>query len=843
MLTAQETLSPHLAIIAGPDTGLCLGSGVIGRARGITDSYTSRAHLHFTCSQDPKHRARIQLLSPLKIKRKIGPLWLSFPLLPTALLGSREQKKFFFLRPNQQIHVGLNTFEYRLPHADFTFPLPPNERKNIFASLIPFLSIIFLFPVFSRFFLPTLPESIRAKAPWIFISLLLFLLIRLLKPRQIYDAAALVAYAPAYLPAAAQNEKTWKANVWLSKAQTRLMPLKRDLRFPKQIEIRESSNIYLHGPHAHECARWIAAQLLLQGKVHVIEELGTRKTLQFFCTQNYNSLKILEITTPDKFLPKTHPQLIISPSSDQTPSGIQQNIPAPHVALSPAWWKQLTGDVELFPNREEKISSFTQTPQLPLQARPSARQISKNWKNNTPHLKIPLGVSESGKETSIDLTNDGPHALVGGTSGSGKSETLLTWIALLCAQHSPQQLQLVLIDYKGGSTFKRIKDLPHVIGVLTDLEAGETTRAIKGLEYELERREKLFYEVHTPDYDSYIRQNPCLLLPRIIIVVDELKELSQKNPHELDSLNRLAAQGRSLGLHLILATQRPAGAITSEIRANSQIKIALRVTTSTDSYEILENDHAMHLPPFPGNAIINRGEEEKIKIYYLPPTNLKELVQACQIASKKSLAKNPIWYPALPAKMGYPHTLEANKLAIAMVDLHPGLPPKTAFVNPGQITLIASNNIEYLENFNSLIRNNYSGYTHIFHPLAGDYLAGDSNEEKYLALLSEAEKYPGTVLFPQAQETIQAMNSNYLSTLRFEHLIKKLSKAQNRVILTGNIDLAQLPIRQLAHSIFIQGELDALTHAKLALPGYTRDSLPACFVVQNNKLFPATLFS
>jgi S-DNA-T family DNA segregation ATPase FtsK/SpoIIIE len=220
-----------------------------------------------------------------------------------------------------------------------------------------------------------------------------------------------------------------------------------------------------------------------------------------------------------------------------------------------------------------------------------------------------LGSSAEGP-VSIDLVRDGPHALIGGTTGAGKSELLQTLVTSLALAHRPDTLNFVLIDYKGGSAFTDCARLPHVLGVVTDLDVHLTSRALTSLEAELKRREHLLAAVGAKDLDDYLRVSRPGAPPlgRLVLVVDEFKMLADDLPDFVAGLVRLAAIGRSLGVHLVLATQRPAGIISADMRANISLRIALRVRDRADSDDVIESPEAAAISDrTPGRALIRTG--------------------------------------------------------------------------------------------------------------------------------------------------------------------------------------------------------------------------------------------
>ncbi|HET8601665.1 MAG TPA: FtsK/SpoIIIE domain-containing protein [Segeticoccus sp.] len=212
----------------------------------------------------------------------------------------------------------------------------------------------------------------------------------------------------------------------------------------------------------------------------------------------------------------------------------------------------------------------------------------------------------------LDLSRDGPHVLVAGTTGAGKSELLQTLIASLALGNQPDELCFVLIDYKGGSAFKACAELPHTVGLVTDLDEHLAGRALASLEAELKRRERIFRDVGAIDLPEYQRVSHSTdpPVPRLVLVIDEFRVLAEEQPAFLDGLVRIAAVGRSLGVHLVLATQRPAGVVTADIKANVNLRIALRVRDRVDSEDVVEAPDAATLPDdCPGRAVARIAAE------------------------------------------------------------------------------------------------------------------------------------------------------------------------------------------------------------------------------------------
>lgn len=218
-------------------------------------------------------------------------------------------------------------------------------------------------------------------------------------------------------------------------------------------------------------------------------------------------------------------------------------------------------------------------------------------------LEVVVGSAGDGP-LRIDLRRDGPHALVAGTTGSGKSEFLQGWVASLAVHLSPQEITFVLVDYKGGAAFAECARLPHTVGMLTDLDPAAADRALTSLDAELTRREHVLAASGAKDIDDH-RGEP---LPRLMIVIDEFRMLAEEQPDVMDHLMRIAAVGRSLGVHLVLATQRPGGIVSADIRANVNLRIALRVRDRVDSDDVIGCPDAVEIPETaPGRALSSTG--------------------------------------------------------------------------------------------------------------------------------------------------------------------------------------------------------------------------------------------
>ncbi len=336
---------------------------------------------------------------------------------------------------------------------------------------------------------------------------------------------------------------------------------------------------------------------------------------------------------------------------------------------------------------------------------PTADLIGERWRHGgQPHAV--LGAAARAP-FSVDLEHDGPHILIAGTTGAGKSELLRSLVTGLALNCSPADLAFILIDYKGGAAFSECADLPHTTGLVTDLDARLTERVLRSLRAELRRREEKFADAGTTSLNGY-RAGPQQLtspLGRLVIIVDEFAALADELPQLLSGLVAIAARGRSLGMHLVLATQRPAGIISAEIQANMSLRIALRMIDPGDSESVVASPKAARIGRTqPGRAFARAGAEliefqtgrigglttepDHLRVDglgrwgQLPPepqppvgavTDLVRLVEAMRAASITlgTLAPPSPWLPPLPALITLgqlAQTAEPSTVAVGLVD-------------------------------------------------------------------------------------------------------------------------------------------------------------------------------
>ncbi len=249
---------------------------------------------------------------------------------------------------------------------------------------------------------------------------------------------------------------------------------------------------------------------------------------------------------------------------------------------------------------------------------PAPGDVAGLWKRFGRTTAAVIGVSAEGP-FGIDIRSDGPHGLIAGTTGAGKSELLQTLIASLAVVNRPDAMTFVLIDYKGGSAFKDCARLPHTVGMVSDLDGHLTERALASLSAELRRREEILLRAGAKDIEDYWdtrRVSPGLPpLPRLMLIIDEFASLVAELPDFVTGLVGIAQRGRSLGVHLILATQRPAGVVSADIRANTNLRIALRVTDAEESADIIDSrDAAFIARSTPGRCCVRSGATAPVAV-------------------------------------------------------------------------------------------------------------------------------------------------------------------------------------------------------------------------------------
>ncbi|MDY3048867.1 MAG: FtsK/SpoIIIE domain-containing protein [Rothia sp. (in: high G+C Gram-positive bacteria)] len=226
-----------------------------------------------------------------------------------------------------------------------------------------------------------------------------------------------------------------------------------------------------------------------------------------------------------------------------------------------------------------------------------------------------LGINpHTQQEVWLGLRSMGPHFLCAGTTGSGKSQLLRSMLWSLLLSQKPQHLALILIDFKGGAGLGPLSQAPHTVACITDLDSSLLLRSIAYLRADIRKREQEFERYQVSSYQDYCQlleaQGQQVKFPELIVCIDEFKMLLDDFPNVMSELIRLASIGRSLGYHLILATQRPQGAISQDIRANISTSICLKVNSDQESYNVLGSPQAASIPgQRPGRGYLRDADQ------------------------------------------------------------------------------------------------------------------------------------------------------------------------------------------------------------------------------------------
>ena len=262
-------------------------------------------------------------------------------------------------------------------------------------------------------------------------------------------------------------------------------------------------------------------------------------------------------------------------------------------------------------------------------------------------LSAVIGRTEN-TDVVLDLVEDGPHAIVTGMTGSGKSELLVTWVTSMARTHRPEDVTFVLADFKGGTAFDPLRALPHVSAVITDLNEEEARRGVHSLTAELRRRESVLQELGARNITESRGE-----LARLVIVVDEFAALLQEHPDLGAVFTDVAARGRALGMHLILGTQRAAGVVREALAANCPLRVSLRVTEAADSRLVIGSDDAAELPGGAGSrglAFVRRPQDAAAAAVRVALTGAHDLRELAARWPDAGAQASP-WLPPLPAKL------------------------------------------------------------------------------------------------------------------------------------------------------------------------------------------------
>lgn len=627
---ASLRTSLHLACVGGPDIGLVLAPGTIGRAGDVPLSCPSVARKHASFSTRASHALlRPAPGAPAIRARRLLPVRARSLAHTGAVAGTR-------------IRLGEDTFEVRPRPHHLTWPGITRRgggspRPASLMRVFPVVSALLMVAFMGWRFHSVLPRSPLASRMAMGVAALGLAVAAVLawrahRRRLGWDGATL-ALVLASLPSRGSVPPSLRAAVWPGKA-TRLT--RRVVLAPsgQGASSAECASVGIAGAHGAECALWCAGQVAAQAG-------GAR------VWWNSSAPVVLGHAGIDIHVSASEecPHCARSPRD----AGVLHVGYATCVEDLPSWCARVcvTDDAPVCPAWWWTVTRMDRQDALPTRFRWRAEEA----RGRTGTLGVSIGQSQEGP-VSLDLVSDGPHALVAGCTGSGKSEALLVWLAAIAHAYSPQRVRFILIDYKGGSTFARLRELPHTQDVLTDLDAGATTRALEGIAHVLRDRERRLSDLGFPDLAAWERaheEDPRAAPPppaRLIVAIDEFRALAQAHSSSMEVLLRLAAQGRSLGLHLIAATQRPSGAVSAQMRANMDIRLALRCLSAADSTDILEDARAASLPRIPGRAVLSGVGT--IQLAYMP--DIVSVVSECRRAWPTAAAV-PLWAPPLPGAL------------------------------------------------------------------------------------------------------------------------------------------------------------------------------------------------
>ena len=660
---AKEALSQlwHLAVLAGPDAGLILPvptKGALGRGEVLTDPAVSRRHLMVTVEARAVRINDAGSANGTRVRRRFW--WRG--------LGARPAR----CREGALILVGDTVLELRRRPRDLTVPAPAKRSRNRWMrmAMIPGMLILLIVAVAAMRMTGRGAYGLLAMAPMVLMAVM-----RLgpMLPggdhgrsrrtrgtgwhKRTPDPASLLLSLAVHSDdragsAAAEGPRS----AWLwHRRRTELLGLSPGQRTA------------LTGPGAQTAARWWIAQLAARRQARIT-----------VTDQGYRLVWGREAAVHGA-------ELLVASGAPPGRAGTVRAAPANLPILSDRWWEAACELIGI--TAESALDDSALPDDVVLEdvtGRVDRDGIGAHWRlkqsrGGPDALPAVLGMRRMHQMNQMsrirgegavraDLVSDGPHALVAGTTGSGKSELLIAWLFQLALDLPPSRLALILVDYKGGAAFGPLADLPHTAGVLTDLDPAATARALASLEAEVQRRERLLARAGAKDVTALSSTmgpakgstrgstTSVQAPPRLVVVVDEFATLASQHPDILDSLVRVAAQGRSLGIHLILATQRPAGAVSPVIRANTTLRVCLRVLDAGDSRDVLGHDGAAALEPHPGRVLVVGSDPADEGGPAQAPwcgstSHLEALVAEVRAATRNSSPPWRPWAPPLPTSI------------------------------------------------------------------------------------------------------------------------------------------------------------------------------------------------
>ena len=565
-LRAATDAELHIAVVHGPHAGMVLpaSAAALGRADLPDDQFVSWQHLRLR-----------QLRGALRVHDvgSVNGLWLRCG----GCFWRRRRRLVWY--PRARIRIGTTVLQLRRLPRQLQVP-QPHAGGLLLQSLYVLLPLVAM----AGFLLTDQGWSMMLiSAPMLGLMMLRsYPSGRGASPGRLPDPATLAlacAMVGEHKPNTKNSLRAWPG-----------------IRRFHATRIRPDERITITGPNAQTTGRWLCAQLLATAQAQVQPVSGGAHLLW---DEGQNQAWLMWSTTK--------------------PATRCIRAPRRVAEISDSWWRQIFTPATLQATQErqgpacitlgslldlEAGPTFASKLQEPKAATAMLAQSDPNQSAKSPtQLRACLGVGSCGQAW-VDLVADGPHALVVGTTGAGKSELLTSWLLQLAWAHSPSALQLILVDYKGGTCLGPLKRLPHCVDLLTDLEPAATARAIEAISAQLRRREQILRKSNCKDITEYeqLRHHQPSLAPlaRMLVVVDEFATLAASQEELLEHLLRLAAQGRSLGMHLILATQHPHGALSTSITANAALRVCLRMLDASEGAPLLGHGDLPDLPRAPG---------------------------------------------------------------------------------------------------------------------------------------------------------------------------------------------------------------------------------------------------
>ena len=555
----------HLACAKGPDTGCVIpvvDGLVLGRGRlGLTDPYLSRSH--------------IQITTAGRGRAPDGGLYLSDLSATNPIRPAAARKR---LRPGRRVTLGSGSWIVRGRPRENTWPGGTETRggRALVAGrvMLPIMLVLLVLRLAS-----STTVALGVIGTLVVAGMLVVVVIRR-RWRQWDEARLLLTSAARETHGEQDRGRHTGVADTASERLTVLRVPGRQSKIKLPMGKRSQGVIAVVGKGAQRYAQWIGGQIRAHGYDTVVRDSPASGP------ESMTQHPVIASSQPGAAsAPAEAPQVVCW-------SGTLRNVPPTariilqsHEVGSRGWLEQLCS---------------TEDDGFALRERLAFEDLG--FPGSPQGVKVPVGRSTSGL-VSADLTEVGPHALIVGGTGAGKSEFLTTFALSHALSYSPEQLRMILIDFKGGAGLEHLAGLPHVEHSLSDLEATQVPWLLRSLGAALRTRKR---QMQAADVRTWAQWEGAP--PRLLVVVDEFHVLAQTHPTLMEELVSVAAQGRSLGIHLVLATQRPSGSVNAQLRATLDYRVALRCSEPSDSTAALGIPDAAYLPRVPGRALVGGME-------------------------------------------------------------------------------------------------------------------------------------------------------------------------------------------------------------------------------------------